>query len=670
MKKVLTIFATILILPAFHSVYSQQIDATSKESFQDAEYFFNQESYPDALLEYVKLARKFPDNANFNYKIGICYLNMAGQKDKAVGFLQKAASKVSASYKEGVITEKNAPIDAFLYLGNAFRINNQLDNAMLAYRKYKDLLGKGNTEDIKYAEQQIAACKTAQEYMSKPYSVKEINLGRVINNSEPNIRPVISGDGKTMAYVTKKKFYDAVYVSRFRKNMWSVPTEITEQIISDGNQYPAGLSYTGDTLFLNKEDNFNSDLYVSRFVKGVWTPSKSIGKTINTRYWESYASLTSDGKELFFASNRKGGQGNMDIYFSRKTAKGDWGTPVNLGKVINTELNEDCPFITPDGKILFFSSQGHQNMGGFDIFYSKRLAENEWSEPVNLGYPINTTDDDLYFAPEENGHYFYLSRFEKGGMGQNDIYRFELLPDDRNKLALLYEIQELKVPEDSLQNASADSAAVAKIIMPLTVKKEVKTKPTKPQPLTKQNVPATDTTRLVKVKKTVETHPPVTTGKTAINKAISDTTTGKTVLHAPKFELSGVFFAFNSYALTDEAKKQLDILVNALKAYPDIEIEINGYADSRGTGYANMAISKLRAESVARYLSSRGIMDNRMKPVANGSANPIALNSKTDGSDNPEGRRLNRRVEFRITSGDSTHLLIKAIVVPDSLKAR
>ncbi len=665
MKKNLP-FPIIFLICLIQGGYAQQIDATLKENFQDAEYFFSQESYPDALVEYLKLNKKFPDNANYNYKIGICYLNMPGQKGKAVAYLQKAAQNVSSAYKDGVITEKRAPLDAFLYLGNAFRVNNQLDNAIIAYKRYKNLVGKTDQQDIDYANQQIEACKTAQEYMNNPDKVKETNLGRTINNSAANIRPVLSGDGKTLAYVTKLKFYDGIYISRMGKNGWQLPVEITSQIISDGNQYPAGLSYKGDTLFLNKEDNFNSDIYMSTFARGVWSPSKPLGRNINTRYWESYGSITDNGKEFYFASNRKGGVGNMDIYVSHKQPNGEWGEPLCLGKNINTVLNEDCPVISPDGKILFFSSQGHQTMGGFDIFYSKRLSGDEWSEPVNLGYPINTTDDDLYFAPEENGHYFYLARNEKGGLGESDIYRFELLPDARNKLGLLYEIKGVEVPHDSLLNVAPDSMAVAKIITPVTVKKETAGKETKTEKPVVQTTVTKDTSRAKTEPKLVTTMKTAGKDTTKVRQEVKP----NAVVENTRMEIMGVLFAFNSYNLTAEASAQLDKVVKALKTYDQVVVKINGYADSRGSGHANMAISKLRAESVARYLASNGISEKRMKIEAFGSDHPIAANTKVDGSDNPAGRRLNRRVEFRIVANPAEMLIIKEIPVPDHLKVR
>jgi outer membrane protein OmpA-like peptidoglycan-associated protein len=613
MKRLLILFSILLVYPGYR-IYAQQPDATLKEVFKDAEFFFTDESYPDALAEYTKLYKRGFNNANINYKMGVCYLKIAGQKEKAIGYLETAVKNVSASFKESSLVEKRAPIDAYLYLGNAYRVNNNLDKAIDAYNKYKELIVKGSAEDLKYADQQIEACKTAKEFEKNPVPYKIENLGRHINNANSNIRPAISGDGKTLAYVTKQKFYDAVMVARFEKGSWKEGINITQQIQSDGNQYPTSLSFDGSTLYLTKEDNFNSDIYVSEFVNGQWTVSKPLNKNINTRYWESFASVTSDGKTLYFASNRKDGLGNMDIYVSVKEASGQWGPAKNIGNKINTSLNEDCPIISPDGNTLFFSSQGHKNMGGYDIFYCKKINDKEWSDAVNIGYPINTTDDDLYFSPVGDGSYAFMARLEKGGFGSEDIYQIELKPEAQKEIAALKQ----------------------------------------------------DTTSAPIVKETPEFKPIV--NKDSIKNTTETLTTRKEVNRQVK--VGCISFGFNSYQLNSEDIKQLEILANALKQFPDVQLEIEGHADGKGTGDANMGITLKRAEAVAKYLASRGIKEQRLKPVAKGKANPIAINVNSDGTDNPAGRRLNRRAEFIATGSSSKMIIFEKIKVPDALKMK
>jgi len=193
--------------------------------------------------------------------------------------------------------------------------------------------------------------------------------------------------------------------------------------MTDGDMFISSLSADGRILFLSKDDNYNSDIYTSTFNGITWSKTLRLNKHINTRYWESHGNLSTDGSLLVFASDRPGGFGGLDLYISRKV-NGDWGPAVNLGPQINTPFNEDRPFLINNGKKLFFSSQGHRNMGGYDLFSSDLQQNDLWSEPGNLGYPLNTPDDNIFFMPTENGKSGYISRYkESDGFGMEDIYR-------------------------------------------------------------------------------------------------------------------------------------------------------------------------------------------------------------------------------------------------------
>jgi len=287
--------------------------------------------------------------------------------------------------------------------------------------------------DIDYVKQQIAAIDRTRDFMSHPIAYSVEDLGRTINNASRNFDAVVSGDESTLIYCTSLKFYDAVFYSQSpgKDGHWKAPRNITPEIQSDGDLYPAGISYDGKTLFLSKNDRFNSDIYVSHLVNGKWTKAEKIEKNVNTKYWESSATLSPDGKTLYFTSNKKDSYGGLDIYVSQwDETLSSWGPPQNLGPVINTQFNEETPFLSKDGKTLYFSSQGHNSMGGFDIFYSEKKADGTWSKPVNVGYPLNTTDDDLFFVPIVSRIYGYYSMFDpETTLGDQDIYRIEFYSD-------------------------------------------------------------------------------------------------------------------------------------------------------------------------------------------------------------------------------------------------
>lgn len=391
--------------------------------FTEAEYFFVSGDYAEALPYYLQTYEKLPDNANIAYRIGICYMNLEGKKNLSVQYLEKASGNIASKHREGTIAQVSAPYDALFDLATAYLVNYRFDNAKEAFRKYEGTLLPDDAENRNFVDQQIKACDIAREMISKPVSLTEENMGEPFNDEKRNFNPVISADGKSFAYMVSMKFYDAIMLSRLINGKWTPPVNMTPELQSDGDMFISCLSSDGTVLFLSKDDNFNSDLYTSAFDGISWGPNIKLNKNINTKYWESHGFISADGKQLIFASDRPGGYGGLDLYVSVKV-NGDWGTATNLGPEINTPFNEDRPFLANDGKSLFFSSQGHTNMGGYDLFRSDLLTDSRWSQPVNLGYPLNTPDDNIYFLPEADGKSGYYSIYkEKGGYGSEDIYK-------------------------------------------------------------------------------------------------------------------------------------------------------------------------------------------------------------------------------------------------------
>ena len=290
---------------------------------------------------------------------------------------------------------------------------------------------------LAYADQQITACNNARTAMEKPVYFIRTHTGERINGTTSDYNPVVSQDEEVMIYMTSLKFYNAINMATKADGEWSAPVNITPQIQSDGDQHVNCLSLDGKEMYLNKEDNFNSDIYYSKFEDNQWIQSVPLGKQINTKYWESHASISPDGKELLLTSNRKDSYGGMDIYISTLNDNGEWSEPVNLGDTINTGLNEDNPFLSSNGKRMYFSSQAHYNIGGYDVFYADRQANGSWSSPVNLGYPLNTTDDDLFYMPLAEGKLAYQAIFDNENIGSRDIYRFEIFDTEAEYLAAI-----------------------------------------------------------------------------------------------------------------------------------------------------------------------------------------------------------------------------------------
>lgn len=630
------------ILFAWFPLQGQEKDqAELKEYFLDAEFFFAQEEYADALYDYLELYNNgYRDNANINYRMGICYLNLPGQKEKAIDHLLVAIKEVSPKYKESSMKQKTAPVDAYLFLGNAYRVNNLLDKAIAAYNTYKEMAsGSG---EIRYADQQIAACQTALRYINDPIKIRMTNLGDSVNGNSSNFKAVISGDGKTLLYMNELPFYDAIYYSRYTSEGWSAPINITPQIQSDGDQYVTSVSYNGTQLFLTREDAFNSDIYVSTCVNGKWSRSVPVvGEDINTKFWESHASISRDGKTLYFTSNRKNSFGEMDIYKTQLQGNGHWGLPVNLGNMVNTELNEDTPFITANDSVLYFSSQGHENMGGYDIFRSRLDVSGQWTKPENLRYPVNTTDDDLFFYPWNNAQVGYISLIREDGFGKEDIYAIQSDHDLPLPVLLSEFFKSQEKPE---------TAALAEV---------QETPPVQPEPAAPVESPAPAAV-VVPALPDEPIQPEIAATPEAAPAAVTPA----------DITLDPVYFAFDNFLLTDASKKQLDKVYQLMIDYPVVRVRLIGHADAKGPADYNLTLSVRRAETVMAYLTGKGVDKARLETLGLGEKNFAAINSNPDGTDNPEGRRLNRRVEYEIIGTDDRVLIIRMPAIPEHLRIR
>jgi tetratricopeptide (TPR) repeat protein len=425
MRRVILI-ALVSILGSF-SAFSQYKDAL-KETFYEAEYYILYEDYNEALSLYLNLLNNGLDNAYINHRIGECYLQIPGQKAKSIPYLEEACKDLTKVIKEGSFKETNAPFRTLFYLACAYQVNNELDKAIETFEAFRQKLTDNKIYNTEYIEKQIQSCEIAKELMNDPKEIKESNVGDKINDGFPNIRPVISSNENCMVYVSKLKFYDAIFFTKKVGDEWTAPKNITPEINSDGDYYSCYISSYGKTLLLYKYDSYNSDIYISHRVKNErWTTPEKLNKHINSKFQETFASLSEDGKTIYFVSDRKGGFGGTDIYksvFDEKT--NDWGEAINLGSEVNTPLNEETPILSKDGKKLYFSSQGHYNMGGFDIFCAQLNQNGEWEKPNNLGYPINSTDDNLFFFPVGDGTKAYVSKFDQNGFGQEDIVKLDI----------------------------------------------------------------------------------------------------------------------------------------------------------------------------------------------------------------------------------------------------
>lgn len=429
-KQVFRLFTLLLIIFSININLKAQDKSSLKVNFTEAETYFLYEEFTEALPLYIQLKDKYPGNYNLDYKIGRCFLNMPYDKQKSIQYLENAIKHISIIYKESSFKELNAPLDALFYLGDAYRINNQLARAIQTYQEFKQRVSD-KVFDFSLVDHEIQSCEQAMIMEKKPIDETEMNIGDVINTRFSETNPVVSADENMIVYAVKLQFYQAMFYSKKVDGKWTTPINMIPELGIDGDCFPTSLSADGTELYMYRNNEYQGDLFVSNYKNGKWNKIKKLNGNINTKYWESHACISPDGLTLYFTSNRDGGYGGLDIYKSTRPSvtSNDWGVPQNLGPVINSPYNDDTPFITEDGKRLYFSSFGHESMGGYDIFYSDLSSDGTWSKPVNLGYPINTTGDELFFDPLMNGNFGYMAKFDPKGFGKYDIFRYEIFSD-------------------------------------------------------------------------------------------------------------------------------------------------------------------------------------------------------------------------------------------------
>lgn len=418
------IISTWALVPLAEAQDKQEL----KEFLIEAESYFFFEEYTEALPLLHRILTRDPENYNVLYKIGICYLNDPYQKNRSISYLHRASEQVNPDYKVNSYKERMAPPEVEFFLGQAYHVSGDIDKAL---QHLNNFLEKHNPSifDTQVILDEIASCKRAKQAVKSPIYMAKSSFEPIVNTRFAESNPVLSGDGTTLIFNRKLQFYNAVFiVSKKDDGSWKVPYNLTSDFGLDGDSYATGISYNGDRIFVYRSDDFDGNIYSSSKVDGKWQKLEKLGGNINTKFWESHASPSPDGKHLFFTSNRTGGYGGLDIYRSPKLNTGEWGEPENIGPIVNSPLNEDSPFLSTDGEKLFFSSTGHNSIGGYDLFVSIRKDTNEWSRPINMGYPLSTNDDDMFFCPIEGNKYsgVYSMYDPLSTVGLKDIYYLEI----------------------------------------------------------------------------------------------------------------------------------------------------------------------------------------------------------------------------------------------------
>jgi outer membrane protein OmpA-like peptidoglycan-associated protein/tetratricopeptide (TPR) repeat protein len=665
MKKLIFTISAILIFLSTNA----QFNSEYKALYQKADDYIYLKNYVDALPLFLEMDSIVPNNANIQFHLGLCYLNSYEDKSIAIPYLTKASNDVSINYY-GSYKEASAPVHTFFYLGQAYHQNYQFEKAIENLNKFIYYLTSEDKDLQEEADRYLQMCYTGKQLIENPISIKTTNLGIKINSKFPEYSPVLTPDGKKIYFTTRRGgesdlkdytgyYYEDIYFSEYDENTqsWNEAKAI-ENINSNFHEATINISFDGKTLFLYKDQDGDGNIYYSDLKKDKWSDPVKMKAPVNTESYENHACLSADGTRLYLVSDRPGGFGGKDIWVVEKNKKGKWENATNLGPEINTKYNEDAPFILSDNKTLYFSSEGHQTMGGYDIFISEMDDNGKWGNPENIGSPLNTPNDDIFFFPLLDGNLAFYASDQMGGEGEKDLYSVSI----RSGMEQLAVIHGFVI--DTTTNMPLES-----IIRVRDMKNDIIATTTPNLETGEYYLSLTpgidyimeiesndgeilyDTLSISMAEENVFSFNKPFHIKYADFTSLIDTINKQ--IHfgdriGDRFVLKNIYFDFDKYFLREKSEEELNKVVDLMNKYPMINLEFSGHTDSVGTDQYNQVLSTNRVKSVVDYLISKDVNPDRLTFVGYGESQPIATNS-TD-----EGRQMNRRIEFKISGINKT----------------
>lgn len=559
----------------------------------------------------------------------------------------------SAAAYDNVIDLASAPVaQAYYYGGMAHLKVGRYMQARDYLASFLEMEG-ASPALVRSASEALVSCAFAICAVQHPVDFKPVNMGPAVNTAFAEYSPSVTADGQTLVFTRRSPDralaarginheVENFYVSYLVDGSWTPAVSLGEPVNTGGNEGAQSLSADGRELYFTacgRQNGFGScDIYYARRTGDSWSRPVNAGPAINSSSWDSHPSISPDGQSLFFSSARQGSIGEMDIWVSTKDASGQWQAPVNLGAVINTAGREMSPFINPDNQTLYFASDGHTGMGGLDLFYSRRDDQGNWSEPVNLGYPINTHADEFSLAVEAAGIHAWYASDKDGGFGDMDIYTFELYPEAQpmpmtymkgvvyDKLSQLplgasFELIDLETGNTIIESRSDPDHGDFLVVVPVHIPMALNV--SAPGYLFFSEHFYYDKSRDLTNPYLEDIHlQPVRAGETVI--------------------LRNVFFETGSYRLDPSSTAELQRLALLLLQNPGIKIQVSGHTDNVGSYDDNLVLSERRARSVVDHLGSLGVDQSRLSFAGFADTRPVDTNLTE------EGRANNRRTAFSV----------------------
>ena len=660
--------ATLLVLAPFIFTFNLELSAQDNQEIANQliqiadEIYINTNAEIQARDAYVQVLDFDPENIKANYMAGYLYLQTIN-KERAIPYLYKVY-QIDPEYT----------FDLFYQLGRAYQFGLDFQNAKLFFSKYIDLCNQETEYDgedripPQLAEKHIKECDVGAELVAAPLNYNITNVGPNINSEWPDYGPSVNQDETVIVFTSRRPEgnlnqdvfednfpYEEIFISQKENGNWVKATNISNVINTPFFESSLAISDDGRELYIYLDEN-RGDIYFSEKLNSeLWSEPVPITGDLNTGNKETSVALSPDGSIMFFSSDRVGSYGGLDIFYCRSDRKGNWMDITNAGGVINTAGDDDFPFMEYDGKTLYFSSNGHEGMGGYDIFKTVYDSANQrWIKPVNIGYPINTPDDDISFITTQKGERGYFSSVREDGFGYQDIYMFTVpeeiqnitetapefvrLPDNKQPINLTINIED--------ESGNPLSARVQVRNKALNFLAGVKNLSAGKYLATVKNDTQTDYNISIEKDGYVFINQMYTlpTGTDKIQSFEYDFVLRK-IVEGSRLILRNIYFDFDKVTLKDESLFEINKLYNMLVENTRAIVEISGHTDNIGTKEYNNQLSYRRAKAVVDVLTRKGIDPVRIKAAGYGEDRPIASND-----DERDGRELNRRVEFKVLS--------------------
>ncbi|MCE7066158.1 OmpA family protein [Dyadobacter sp. CY326] len=619
-----------LVFSKSASAQDATLSRKAREIYDKAQQAWQARKLPEAIELFEKVLEQEPNSYDTNLRLAQIYE------------LQRNPDLTKKYYTKAIQLRPAVPQSAaaLQWIGRNYFEAEKYDSAQAYFERALPLFPAKSSLG-RLAEKSIASSKFAREAIKNPLSIQKRSLGDTINFLNTQYFPVLTADDETLIFTGLTEQRDEnIYTTHRTTKGWDVPEEISASINTTNNEGTCSVSADGRTLVFtacNRPDGYGScDLYITRKEGKDWSAPVNLGQEINTRDWESQPSLSADGHLLYFASDRRGGQGKRDIWVTRLDEKGKWAAPKNLGAHINTPDEENAPFIHANGRTLFYASNGLPGMGGFDIFISQRM-DTIWSQPKNIGYPINTVADQVGLFIASDGQKAYYTDDASEGKGRSLLYTFNLpqqvkdliVPtryakgkvfDKKTNTPLASAIDLFDLKTQQKVGEFASDGQTGSFLAVLNSGGEYAFYVSKTGYLFKSlSFTVNDSASFVNLDIPLE----------AIEKDRAEV-------------LNNIFFKTGEFSLDEKSKVELGRMVDFLNKNKAVKIEISGHTDDVGSDTENMELSRRRALSVQEYLHESGVVAERITSKGYGETHPVAPN------DSQENRQKNRRIEWRI----------------------